>query len=70
MTNLLSLVSGYKTYILGLIGSIIVLLMAFGVITLTTNQILAVAFLFANLFAITFRDALNSMTLPVVGSKK
>ena len=57
--------SGKKTYFVGVIGAVIALLQTFSIISLNTNQLIAVAFLIAALFGITFRDALNSMTAPV-----
>jgi len=63
-TNIFNYLNGKKTYFVGVIGATIALLEAFGVIALNTNQLLSVAFFIAALFAITFRDALNSLTVP------
>lgn len=62
--NIISYISGRKTYFIGVIGSILAVLIAFGVLVFTTQQLFAVALLLASLFGITFRDALNSLTIP------
>ena len=64
MTNLLNSLKGKKTYFVGVIGASIALLEAFNFIALNTNQLLAIAFFIAALFAITFRDAMNSLSIP------
>ena len=68
MTNIINSLKGYKTYFVGVIGAVIALLQTFSIISLNTNQLIAVAFLIAALFGITFRDALNSMTAPVTNT--
>ena len=64
MINFINYISGRKTYFVGVIGSTIAVLIAFGVLVFTTQQLFAVALLLACLFGITFRDALNSLTIP------
>jgi hypothetical protein len=62
--NIINFLSKKKTYCVGVIGSSLAVLIAFGVLVFTTQQLFAVALLLASLFGITFRDALNSLTIP------
>ena len=62
--NIIDYLKGRKTYFLCLVSAVIAVLIAFGVLVFTTTQLIAIAFLEAALFGVTFRDALASLTIP------
>ena len=62
MTNIIQWLKGKKTYIVGVLAAIINILLAFGIITLTNNQIFGIDGLFIALFGISFRSALNTVS--------
>lgn len=59
LNDLLFFLEGKKTYIVGVVGALFNILMAFGIVAVSPEQFIAIDGLMIALFGLTFRSALN-----------